>query len=67
MEERRGDRAIAVKKRWLWRSVRAMLMHGERGRRVGGGWWRTAGFFPFYGGRGGRGVVKVGELPTLMG
>jgi hypothetical protein len=32
MEERRGDRATAVKKRWLWHSVRAMLKCGERGR-----------------------------------
>jgi hypothetical protein len=31
-EERRGGRATAVKKRRLWRSVRAMLKRGERGR-----------------------------------
>jgi hypothetical protein len=31
-EEQRGDRATAVKKRRLWRSVRAMLKRGERGR-----------------------------------
>jgi hypothetical protein len=31
-EERRGDRAMAVKKWQLWRSMRAMLKRGERGR-----------------------------------
>jgi hypothetical protein len=46
MEERRGDRATAVKKRWLWRSVRAMLKHGERGRRVGGGAVEDGGVLP---------------------
>jgi hypothetical protein len=67
MEEGHGDRSMVVKKRRLWCSVRAMLKHGERGRRVGGGPWRTVGFFAFYSGRGGRGVVKVEELPALMG
>jgi hypothetical protein len=36
-EERRGDRAMVMKKRWWWGSVRAMLKRGERGRRAGGG------------------------------
>jgi hypothetical protein len=31
-KERHGDRATTVKKRRLWRSVRAMLKRGERGR-----------------------------------
>jgi hypothetical protein len=36
--------------------------------RGGVGWWRTAGCFLFYSGRGGgEGVVKAKELPALMG
>jgi hypothetical protein len=70
MEECRGDLAMAVKKWRRWHSVRAMLKHGERGRRAEGGRWTMVGFFTFYSGRGGEGrqpVVKVVELSMLMG
>jgi hypothetical protein len=45
-EERRGDWVMVVMKRWLWRSVRAMLKRGERGRRVGGGVVEDSGVLP---------------------
>jgi hypothetical protein len=45
-EERCGDRTMAVKKRWLSRSVREMLKRGERGRRVGGGAVEDDGVLP---------------------
>jgi hypothetical protein len=37
---------MAVKKRWLSRSVREMLKRGERGRRVGGGAVEDDGVLP---------------------
>jgi hypothetical protein len=57
-EERRGDRETTVKKRW--RSVRAMLKHGERGRRARRGSVEDGGVLPFYSGRGGRGAAAGG-------
>jgi hypothetical protein len=47
MERRRGDRATVVKRRRWWCSVRAMLKHGERGRRAGGGAVEDGGVLPF--------------------
>jgi hypothetical protein len=37
VEERRGGQATAVQNRRRWRSVRAMLKHGEKRREVGRG------------------------------
>jgi hypothetical protein len=43
-----GDRATAVKKRWCWRSVRAVLGHGKKRKRAGGGAVEDGGALPFY-------------------
>jgi hypothetical protein len=50
-----GDWAMAVNKKWWWRSVQMVLECGEKRRRAGSGALEDGGAFPLYRGRGGGG------------